>query len=188
MKQGVMTQITGMMKGGAVLQKCRTGNRKAGRRQQRINAQTLRSLVTPADIDIDIFRGKVSGPDRSGNMQFDCRVGIVKRSEARHQPPCGKSRRGANRKRPTRIAVANARGGSRHPVENIGEFGEIVRALLGQRNAPGLPVKELDAEIFLKRLDLVADCRLCDAELFCRVFESTMPRRGFEGAHSREGR
>src|SRR5262249_35351675 len=94
----------------------------------------------------------------------------------------GEVRRRADRQRARALALQEALGTERDPVERVADDGEILAAALGDHQPLTLAVEELDAELLLQRLDLVAERAMRDAELLGRARKTFVARRGLEGA------
>ena len=65
--------------------------------------------------------------------------------------------------------------------KRIAHGDQVVAAGFGEHEALALAIEQLDAELGLERLDLVADRALGDEQLLGRAGEALVPRRGLEG-------
>ena len=79
-------------------------------------------------------------------------------------------------------------GAERDAVERVAQDGEVFAALLGDDEALALAREELEPELGLQRLHLVADGALRDAQLLGRPREALVPGGGLEGLQGVQGR
>src|SRR3954451_23164885 len=104
------------------------------------------------------------------------------------QPLGGEIRRGADGEHARALALHDARGAERDPVEGVAQHGEIIAPGLGDDEPLALAIEQLEAERLLERLDLVAHRPWRDAKLVRRPGEALMARRSLEGLERIERR
>ena len=137
--------------------------------------------VTMANREIDLLAREVDVMHRRRHPQIDVGMGLGKPAEPMHQPFGGKIRRRADGQNAGGLALDEALGAHRDPVQCIADHREIFAAGLGHHQPLALAIEKLDAKRRLKRLDLMAHRPLRDAQLFRRSGEALAPRRGLEG-------
>jgi hypothetical protein len=141
-----------------------------------------------ADREIDLLAGEVDVVQRRRDPQVDVRMRLGEVPETVNEPLGGEIRRGADGEHARALALHDARGAERDPVEGVAQQGKIIAPGLGDDEPLALAVEQLEAERRLERLDLMAHRALRDAKLVCRPGEALMPRRGLEGLERIERR
>jgi hypothetical protein len=104
------------------------------------------------------------------------------------EPFGGKIRRCTDRQDTGALALHQAVGAHRDPIQGVADHREILAARRRHDQPLTLAVEEPDAERRLQRLDLMADRTLGDAKLFGGPREALAARRGFEGLESVQAR
>ena len=141
-----------------------------------------------ADRKIDLLAREVDVVQRRRDPQVDVRMRLGKVPETVDQPLGGEIRRGADGEHARALALHDARGAERDPVEGVAQHGEIIAPGLGDDEPLALAVEQLEAERRFERLDLMAHRPLRDAKLVRRPGEALVTRRGLEGLERIERR
>src|SRR6185437_15460434 len=84
------------------------------------------------------------------------------------------------------LAAADVAEGPAQDLEGLGRGGLQALSLPGQRQAPGGPAEEGDAELLPQGADLVADRGLGHIQLLSRLSEAQMPCGGLEDPKRRQ--
>jgi hypothetical protein len=130
---------------------------------------------------VDVFACKVDMMHRCGDPQVNAGMRFGKVAEPMHQPLGGKIGRGADCEDPCTLPLQEPLGADRNAVQGIAHHGKIIAAGFGDDQPLALAVEQLDRKLGFKRLDLVADGALRDAQLFRRARKTLVPRGGLEG-------
>src|SRR5205823_11722464 len=93
-------------------------------------------------------------------------------------------RRGADGKNAGALPLKQSLGPGGDPVQRIAHHGEIVPARLRDDQTLTLTIEQLDRELRLQRLHLMAHRALRDAQLLRCAREALMPGGGLEGFQS----
>src|SRR5262249_33263578 len=86
------------------------------------------------------------------------------------------------------LPLLKALGANRDPVERIADDIEVLATSLRDHQTLTFTIEELDSELGLKGLDLLADRALGDAELARRLGEALVAGRSLEGSDCIERR
>ena len=105
-----------------------------------------------ANRDIDVFAGKVDMVRRRRHPKIDLRMTLGKPAEPVDQPLGGKIRRRADRENARALALHQAFGARRDPIQRIADHGQIVATGFGHDQPLALAIEKLDAERRLQAL------------------------------------
>jgi hypothetical protein len=95
--------------------------------------------------------------------------------QPRDQPQRGEARGGGERKLARTARCAQLVGRRLQALQHVGGDAVEREAALRQRQRALPPLEQRDAEMILQRLDLPADGRLCDEQLFGCLGEAQVP-------------
>jgi hypothetical protein len=107
-------------------------------------------------------------------------IGFDKPPEPADQPFGGKIRRHTDGDHPRALALQQAIGAERDPVERVPHHGQVAVASFGNGQTLALAVEQLHAEFGLQSLHLMADGTLGDAQLVGGSGEALVPRCGLK--------
>ena len=137
---------------------------------------------TEPDRRIDPITMKIQRAEGSDETQFQLRVFVGKAEEPRSQPFGSKGRPGSDRQLVLILQLSDLTNG-------LAERGETIRnprlkrpSRIGQLDGPIQAQEQRHAEMFLQLLDLIAQRRGRDKELFCRLRKAHVARGGLERA------
>ena len=105
-----------------------------------------------------------------------------------HEPLRRKIRRGADGERAAALALQQPLGSVGDSIEGIAHDREVGATCLGDHQSLPFAIEQLQPELGLERLHLMADGALGDAELLGGAREALVTGRGFEGLERIERR
>jgi hypothetical protein len=122
------------------------------------------------------------------HAQIDGRVVLGKTAQAVDEPFGRKVRRRADGEDARALPLEQTLGADRDAVESVAQHGEILAARLRDDEALALAIEELDAQLELQSLHLVAHRPLRHAQLLGGAREALVPGRSLESLERIEGR
>jgi len=117
---------------------------------------------------------------RRRDPEVDVGMRLRESADAMHQPLGSEVRRGADRQRARALALDEPLGPNRDPIERVADDREILARRLSDLEPLMLAVEQLDAELLLERLHLVAYRALRDGKFLGGTREAFVPRGGLE--------
>ena len=131
--------------------------------------------------EVDVMQGR-------RHAQIDGRVVLGKAAQAVDEPFGRKVRRRADGEDARALPLEQTLGADRDAVESVAQHGEVLAARLRDDEALALAIEELDAQLELQGLHLVAHRALRHAQLLGRAREALVAGRGLESLERIEGR
>ena len=138
--------------------------------------------------NVDVLVGKVYGMHCRRNPQIDAGMCRGKTSQAMHQPFRGEIQRGVDREDAGVLPLHQPLGAGADVVERLANHDEKISAGGGNLEALVLAAEELDAELDLEGLDLLAHRALGDVKLLGCAGEAFVAGGGLEGPECIERR
>ena len=165
----------------------------AAHRKQLLAAQALDVQPGPVAVavphrQIDLLACKVDMMHGGGNPQVDVGMRLGKPPQPMHQPLGGKVRGGADRQGARALALDQALGSDRDPVERVADDDQIVATRFGDHQPLALAIEQLDAELLLQRLHLMADGALRHAQFLGGARKTLVAGRRLEGLQGIQSR
>ena len=172
--------------GWAVQRACVGGEPRAAHREQLLAAEPRHVQPGPVpvavpDRQVDVLAREVDVMQRRRHPQLDLGIGLREAAEPVHQPLGREVGRRADREDAGGLPLQQPLGAERDAVEGVANDVEVVAAGLGDDQPLALAIEELEAELGLERLHLVADRALGDAELLRGAGEALVAGGGLEG-------
>ena len=137
--------------------------------------------VAMANGEIDVLAREVHVVQRGRHAQVDARMLLGKAAQAVDEPLGGKVRRRADGKRAGGLALEQPLGADGNAIEGVAQDREVLAPGLGDDETLPLAIEELDPELRLQRLDLMAHRPLGDEQLLGRPGETFMAGGRLEG-------
>src|SRR5215472_1401882 len=129
---------------------------------------------------VDLFAREVDMMQRRGNTKVNAGMLLGKVAEPMHQPFGSKVRRSADSENACVLPLQQPLGANRNPIQRVAYDREVVPACFCNDEPLALAVEKLDRQFSFKRLDLMADRTLGDAQLFRRAGKALVPGGGFK--------
>jgi hypothetical protein len=124
--------------------------------------------------EVDVMHGRA-------DPEIDLRVGLGEAAEPMHEPLRCKIGRGADRERAAALALQQPLRSVADAIECIAHDNEVGTPGLGDDQPLALAIEELQSELGLERLHLMADRTLGDAEFLGGAREALVAGSGLEG-------
>jgi len=137
--------------------------------------------IAVANYDVHIFAREIDMVHRRRDPQIDFGMSLGEPAQPMDQPLGGEIRRGAYRQHPGTLALREALGRHGDAIKCVAHGGQIIAAGFGDDEPLPLAIEQLDAELRLQRLYLMAHRALRDAKLRGGVREADVPGSGLEG-------
>ncbi len=188
MQQGVGAQIFRHAQRLRPRQQGRAADREEALGQDQIGPHAGIAPAAGTQRDVEILARQIDLLGRARYAQVDLRMGGAEAAEARQQPFRREGGQHRRAEHPAGVVLMEAPRRPGDAVEGDADLGEIGLRRIGQQQPPADAAKQLEAEPFLERLDLMADRRLGDVELGGRRGKAEMAGRRLEGAQCIEGR
>src|SRR6516162_1476110 len=187
-QQRKSAQIRGRAQPVAAVEKLRTADREQLLRAEPSHVQAGIGSVAVAYGEIDVLAREVDVMERRADPKIDFRMRLGKTAQPMDEPLRGEIRRGAHGERAAALALQQAFGSIADAVESVAHDREIGAACLGDDQPLAFAIEQLQPELGLERLDLMADGALGDAQFLGRAREALVPGRGFESLERVERR
>ena len=183
-----LVEVGGPAQGIATLEQLRAadGKQLLGAEPRDVKPGLISVAVTNGQVDV--LAREVDMMQRGADPEIDLGVGLGETPQPMHEPLGREVRRRADGEHAAALALQQPLRSSRDAVEGIAHDDEIGASGLGDDQALPLAIEQLQPELGLERLDLMADGALGDAELLGRAREALMARRRLESLERVERR
>ena len=141
-----------------------------------------------ANGEVDIFAREVDALVARGHAEVDLRMALGEPAEPTDEPFCREIRRDADREHTGALPLRQALGAERDLVERVADHGEILAARLGDDEPLALAIEELEPELRLERLYLLAHGARRHEQLFGGSREAFATRRSLKSLDGVERR
>src|SRR5215472_9581137 len=172
--------VGGPLQAIAAGEQLRAADRKNLLRAKPRRLETRPIAITVPHRNVDVLVGKVYGMHCRRNPQIDAGMCRGKASQAMNQPFRGEIQRGADYEDASVLPLHQPLGAGPNVVERLANHDEIIPADRGNLEALALAGEELDAELGLEGLDLLAYRALGDVKLLGRAGEAFVAGGGLE--------
>src|SRR5580704_4834500 len=134
--------------------------------------QSWPMAVAVTNPDVYVFAREIDVMHRARYAEVDFGMCLCEAAEPMDEPLGGKIRRGAHGQHAGTLPLHQALGSHGDAVKRLAHNCQIIAPGIGNDQPLPLAIKELDAELRLQRLYLMADGALRDAQLFGRPCEA----------------